>query len=422
MEFLNHYKIMFSKLKYEYLLFIIAVIWAFFFSFSIQLKPEFNLFGDDLSYLSAAKNLYLEHQVDEGRPMIIALINGFPLLFGFSELVVIKWSILVNFCCWFVTILFVFKIVATKLNRQKAFWFALFFLFCIGNLAIAFHVLSESVFIFMLILVVYFINKKELTKQYHFLTIAITITVLAILVRPMAIGLLLILVVFNIKNFKQICYSKYAFLLLLSLSLVFIQMYSLKKLNGDFTISYIDSFTYYNYLGAKADCLRKNIDYLPGKNERFEFFRKFSSHEQRKIANLDVKEQLSNNKVNLFKAYLFCIYSNSSKGSYIVSSCKNINQTSYFDACYFFYKAISKLQNILFTIFGILLSFYCLLKRKKESNFNVVISLFILFIIFISAISCYECDRFHIVIYPMVILLLTRFFEMKKLYEICKQE
>ena len=186
-------------------------------------------------------------------------------------------------------------------------------------------------------------------------------------------------------------------------------MYSLKKNYGDFTISYISSITYYNYLGDKADCYKKGIEYLPAKTERSKKYGLLSSHEMKKTAENDFKSQFNNNTYNLFKAYLFCMYSNTHKGNYIVSECNNEKGTSYFNVFYFLFKAISKLQNILFTIFGVSLSFYCLLNFKKIDKFYLINAAFILYIFFISAISCFQCDRFHIVFYPIVLLLLLFF-------------
>ena len=400
-----------SKIKYEYLLLLIALIWVVFFSFVIQLKPEFSWVGDDGSYLTAAKKLYLELKIDEGRPLLIAAINGFPLLFGFSNSVVIQWGLLVNFWCWFFTVLLLFKIISGNADRKKAFLFSLLFILCIGNLAIAFNLLSESVFIFMLVLAVYFIHRYFKSNKYYFITIAIAILLLAMLVRPMSIGIVFILIVFFYSKSKEILWHQYAALLYISLALLFFQIASLKRNYGDFTISYIDSITYYNYLGGKADCLKKDIPFIPGENKRGKYFNKFSSHEQKKIAKEDLREQLQNNTINLGKAYLYCLYSNSSKGSYIVSECKNERQTSYFDLFHFLFKAISKVQNILFTIGGVLLSFYTLFRRKRESIFSSILAMMILYIFFISGVSCFQCDRFHIVFFPLVILLFSKIFK-----------
>ncbi len=401
---------MISKPKYEYLLFFIAIIGTFFFLDVIQLKVHLSPVGDDTTYLLAAKKIYFQGLASDDRPILIALIDGFPFLFGFPSPVVVNWGIFVNYCCWFSTVLLIFKIIADQLNRQIAFLSSLFFLFCIGNLAIVFNFLSESIFIFILVLSVFFANKYFKTNNPNFITLGIALLVFAILIKPMSIGLVLIYALFFFSKLKSVLWNKFSGLILVGLSMIFFQMYSLKQQYGDYTISYIDSITYYNYLGAKADCFRKGIEYLPGKNERALYFSKFSSHEQRKIANDDMKAQIKDNTFNLLKAYLFCMYSNSSKGSFIVSECKNEAGTFYFDAFQFLFKAISKIQNIVLTIVGVLLSLYSLtINRKNQTVFNRMISVIILYIFFISAISCFQCDRFHIVFYPLVIMLLATY-------------
>lgn len=398
---------MFSKLKYEYLLVLIALIWVCFFSFVIQLKSGFSPIGDDGSYLFSAKLLYFDFMLDNTRPLLISSIHGFPYLFGFNDNEVIKWGIFINFLSWFFTSILLFKIISKILNRKKAFLFSVFFIFCIGNLAHAFNFLSESIFIFMIMYSVYFINRYYETTKHHYITISIVILLLNTLIKPVSIGLALILFVFFISKFKKNIFNKFSFLLIASILLIVFQMYSLKRNYGDYTISYISSITYYNYLGDKADCYKNGIEFLPGKTERSKKFGLLSSHEMKESAEKDLKYQLKNNTFNLFKAYLFGIYSNTHKGNFIVSECKNEKETSYFDFFRFLFKAISKIQNIVFTIGGVVLAFYCLLNFKKTDKFYLINAIFILYIFFISAVSCFQCDRFHIAFFPITIILIS---------------
>lgn len=187
---------MISKVKYEYLLAFIAIIWVLFFSFTIQLKPHFSQIGDDGSYLYSAKLLYYNSQLDNTRPLLISVIHGFPYLFGFTDNVIIKWGIFINFLCWFFTAILLFKIISKILDRKKAFLFSLLFIFCIGNLAHAFNFLSESIFIFMIMYSVYLISKYYETTKFYYIIIAISILFLNTLIKPVSIGLSLILFVF----------------------------------------------------------------------------------------------------------------------------------------------------------------------------------------------------------------------------------
>ena len=398
---------MIRKVKYEYSLGFIAILWVLFFSFTIQLKPGFSQIGDDVSYLYSARLLYYNFQLDNTRPLLISVIHGVPYLFGFTDSVVVKWGIFINFLSWFFTAILLFKIVSKILDRKKAFLFSIVFIFCIGNLAHAFNFLSESIFIFMIMFSVYWISKYYETTKYYYITIAISILFLNTLIKPVSIGLALILFVFFITKCNRIFFNKFSFLLIVSFSLIIFQMYTLKKNFGDFTISYISSITYYNYLGDKADCYKKGIEFIPGKSERSKKFGLLSSHEMKESAEKDLKSQIKNNTFNLLKAYLYCIYSNTHKGNFIVSECKNVKGTSYFNVFHFLFKAISKIQNILFTIISVILSFYYLMNFRKINKFYLINAAFILYIFFISAMSCFQCDRFHIAFFPLLILLFT---------------
>ena len=399
---------MISKIRYEYLLVFTAIIWVLFFSFTIQLTPGYSAIGDDGSYLFSARLLYFNFQIDNTRPILISLIDGVPYLFGFTDSVVIKWGLFLNFLCWFFTDILLFKIISKRLDRKKAFLFSVLFIFCVGNLAHAFNFLSDTIFIFLIILSLYYVANYYETKKYYYITLSISILLLNSLIKPVSIGLALILIVFFITKFNKIILNRFSFFLIISFSLIIFQMYSLKKNYGDFTLSYISAITYYNYLGAKADCYKKGIEYIPGKNERSIKFGLLTSHEMKKKANDDFKYQIKNNTLNLFKAYLFCIYSNTFKGNFIVSECKNKKETNYFDIFYFLFKAISKLQNIIFTISGVIISVFSVIKLKKEDDFYLLISFFILYIFFVSAMSCFQCDRFHIAIFPLFIMLLSK--------------
>lgn len=399
---------MISKIRYEYLLVFTAIIWVLFFSFTIQLTPGYSAIGDDGSYLFSARLLYFNFQIDNTRPVLISLIDGVPYLFGFTDSVVIKWGLFLNFLCWFFTDILLFKIISKRLDRKKAFLFSVLFIFCVGNLAHAFNFLSDTIFIFLIILSLYYVANYYETKKYYYITLSISILLLNSLIKPVSIGLALILIVFFITKFNKIILNRFSFFLIISFSLIIFQMYSLKKNYGDFTLSYISAITYYNYLGAKADCYKKGIEYIPGKNERSIKFGLLTSHEMKKKANDDFKYQIKNNTLNLFKAYLFCIYSNTFKGNFIVSECKNKKETNYFDIFYFLFKAISKLQNIIFTISGVIISVFSVIKLKKEDDFYLLISFFILYIFFVSAMSCFQCDRFHIAIFPLFIMLLSK--------------
>ena len=123
---------MISKIKYEYLLGFIAIIWILFFAYVIQLKAGFSSLGDDGSYLYSARLLYFNHKIDNTRPLLISAINGFPYLFGFSNHTTVKFGIFINFLCWFFTSILIFKIISKILNRKNAFLLSVIFILLVN--------------------------------------------------------------------------------------------------------------------------------------------------------------------------------------------------------------------------------------------------------------------------------------------------
>lgn len=392
--------------KYKLGLLIVSILCAIISTYVLQLSCNFTTVGDEASYLSAAKKFYVDLQIDEARPLLFSAITGFPFLFGSTEKFIFNWIVVVNFICWFLTVILVFEFLKSKIGKKSAFLSALFFILCTGNFAIIFELLSESVFILFLFLTVFQLDKFIQSKSILYLTLALTALSLSILIKPVAFYLFVGLLLFYIKRFLKILTNKYAPYLLMSCLLLFTQIWTLKKNYGDFTVSYITPFTYYNYLGSRAQCLSDNTVFQQGTGKRYTDFCKLSNNEQSRLATADLKRQLNDNKLNLAHAFLINLVNNSSKGSATINESKNSRNDNYFYEIKFFFKAISKVQNIFFTIAGILLSLYFIFVQKKILSIYKIISFLVLYIILVSAISSDQGDRFHIVTVPFTIVLI----------------
>jgi hypothetical protein len=70
---------------------------------------------------------------------------------------------------------------------------------------------------------------------------------------------------------------------------------------------------------------------------------------------------------------------------------------------------VSKWQNRLFTILGFLLAIFYGFKSYKNVNPISFVAFFIIYIYVLSGISCGQGDRFHLVTFPFVVLLLAKF-------------
>lgn len=398
--------------KYPIYLILIASIWLFLVAVFMQFNKQVFIFGDSRSYFLAAQELFLDHKLNSHRPLLISFINGFPLLFGFSKTVLFFWSLCVNLFCWYATILFTYLICKNRVNSKLAFQITVLFVICVGNLFIVFHLLSETIFTFILVLVFYLIQKYFSTKNHLFLMFCFFILGLSIMIKPLVLGIFLVFAFCFYKQLKDVFFNRYSIILYGVFLLLFFQMNGLKKQYGNFTVSYIDSFTYYNYLGTRADCLKNNTVFNQGLNARYSYFSKFSNSEQKKVAADDFQYQLKTNKINLLKAYFINLFINSTKGSASVFGCENRNNSNYFEGLKICFKILSKVQNCIFSVIAVVLSLYYLILKRAEL-FVKLIAFTISYIIGISGISSDQGDRFHIVLYPLILILAATFYQNK---------
>jgi hypothetical protein len=391
-------------------LFIVATLWFFTLSFLLQFFNQTYYFPDSLSYLVSAKQLYLENTVNAQRPFLFSMLNGFPLLFSNSDAIIFRFNFGLNILAWYATIVLVYKIVSKIILPKTAFFFTIGYIFSVGSVAICFHFLTEPIFTFLLVWMFYYLQKFEHSKQIKYLIFAFSILLISLLIKPILQFFVLLFLLFYVQNVFDLLKSKWIFFLVLPIFFIFFQMYSMQKTYGRFTLTYIDTITYYNYLGTRAENLRLEENYDFKNVDREIFFDKLNYEQQKVAMSDDIRFQLKTNKINLVKAYFINIYSNSIKGSASIHAFKNQKNTSYFEFFWFLFKGISKIQNILFTILGIVISVYSLLQWKRSSNFIKINSFTVLYIFVISGISSDQGDRLHLVFYPLVVFLIANYF------------
>lgn len=409
-------KTILSKLNYQVLLFLISLVLISFLSFLLQLNVQTFVYPDSFSYLESIKNLFLFHRGHPYRPILMAFINGIPYLFSHNEQLIFKWSCFVNLICWFSTQLLLFGLLKEFLKPRIAFYFTLCFAFCLGFTIINFYLLAESIFTFFLMLFLFFLNKFYKTEHFKWLAYALSILILSMLVKPASKFIAIIIVLCFLKilivNYKQ----KAIYFIYLSIFVVFVQVFGMKHQFGNYTISYIDVVTIHNYIGSNAKCIENGTIFSQEKNPRAVYLFQFKVMQQNEIAKNDFKEQILNNKVNLFKAYFDNLKSNLSHGSSAILDCVNVKKTALFDVTKRLIYLISAGQNLLLTVVSFLLAIYFLLKNRKANEFFAFVGFLMLYIILVSGISCGQGDRFSIVIYPFCILLVAKFLQEIKLF------
>jgi cellulose synthase/poly-beta-1,6-N-acetylglucosamine synthase-like glycosyltransferase len=150
---------------------------------------------------------------------------------------------------------------------------------------------------------------------------------------------------------------------------------------------------------------------------RAEFLFSHESSEQKRIASEDLKEQFRYNKVNLLKAYISDVRENTASGNSCLEEIKDFKNRRFFEFWKKLLFDITKWQNRIFTLLGFVLAIFYFLKSCKNISPLTFISFFILYIIILSGISCGQGDRFHLVTFSFVILLLAKFLSETKRFK-----
>ncbi|MGK4567642.1 hypothetical protein [Flavobacterium sp. 3HN19-14] len=397
---------LFFRLRFHMLLVVFALLWLNIFDFISQMSIQGVIYPDCSSYLSAAKSLYQLHIGNQYRPMGIAAIIGFPLLFGFSDDAVFEFGYFVNVICWIGTTLIIFEIARTFLKQQYAFIPALISIFFIGNTALVFQLMSENIFMFTIAIFFFLLTKYFTTKAFSYLSAALALAIFAILIKPGMFFLAIIFCLFFIRELFQNRKAKSTLLLYFSTALVLVQCAGLRYQFGNFTVSYIDAVTYYNYLGSKSWCLKNNVKFDQQNNRRHDYMFSFEPKMQKQIAASDMKSQLQNNTIPLLKSYVDDVKGNMVSGSAYIEVSKDVRGANYFEDSKKILLAISKWQNIIFTVLGTITGLWFLFKGDKKLR---IMAIFVLYIYTSSGISCDQGDRFHVITFPFVLLLAANF-------------
>lgn len=397
------------KYNYHILLVLIGIIWISIFDFITQMSSQGVMHSDSFNYQESAKNLYVFFRGHNYRPILMALINGIPYLFGGSDESIFTFGFYVNLICWLGSIVLLFEISKEFVKPKAAFLLTLFSIFIVGNTVHVFHLLTETIYQFFIFSAIYLLVKYYKTKQFWYLSLSLSVFLSSMLIKPGSKFLAIVITVYFIREIIRNYKSKSILFLYGSLLMILIQCAGIKYQFGDFTISYIDSVTYYDYIGSKSMCIKFGKEYSQKDNPRAEFLFSHESSEQKRIAGEDLKQQLQYNKMNLLKAYVSDVRENTASGNSCLEEIKDFKNRSFFEFWKKLLFDVTKWQNRLFTIVGFILAVFYLWKGFRNPNPLTFISFFILYIIILSGISCGQGDRFHLVTFPFAILLLAKF-------------
>lgn len=402
-----------KKYRYHLLIIIVGLCCLETLNFLLQLDKQTLVYPDCDNYLESAQKMYHKFTGHYYRPMVMAFITGIPYLFGSSDAGIFQWSLIVNIACWLGTSLLLFEIAKQFVKEKMAFVFAILPFFILGNIILNFYILTENIFVFFVMLVFYLLFRYYKTQQFWYLSLSLSLLLSSMLVKPGSKFLAIIITLFFIKEIVKHYKSKSMIFIYGSLLMIAIQVVGMRAQYGDFTISYIDGVTYHNYICSKAECFKNGEAYSQLNNPRAEYLFGLDFTDQKKVATEDFKNQIQTNFPNLVKAYFDDLRDNAVSGNACIIDLKNHADKENFTFWKAFVFDITKWQNRLFTLLAVLLSAYFLFKYYKRERLYFFIAFFITYIIVLSGVSCGQGDRFHLVTFPFVILLLVKFLSEK---------
>ena len=397
------------KYKYHFLIIVLGLFCLEALNFILQLDKQTIIYPDCSNYLESAQKMYLKFTGHYYRPMLMAFITGIPYLFGSSDTGIFEWSFVVNVFCWLGTSIILFEIIKNFVNEKTAFWFAILPFFIFGNVILNYHLLTENIFVFFIILSFYFLFQFYKTSKFWYFSLSLSLLLITMLIKPGTTFFGIIIMLFFIKEIFKNYKQKSMIFLYGSLLLITIQVVGMKAQYGDFTISYIDGVTYHNYICSKAECFKNGKEYNQINNPRAENLFSLDFTDQKKVALEDLKNQVQNNFQNLVKAFFSDVIENFKTGNSCIEDLKNHENKTDFSFWKKIIFDITKWQNRIFTFFGLLLSALFLYTNFRKERAYFFVTIFITYIIVLSGISCGQGDRFHLVTFPFVILLLAKY-------------
>lgn len=411
---MSNLKTFFISYKYHFLLLLAGLVWIGLYNHFLQASIQTFITPDARSYRISAENLYLHQRGHAFRPILMAIINGIPYLFGGADADLYAFSDWVNLSCWLGSLLVLLEILNTFLKPKIAFFFALSSVFIIGLSSQLFLMETECIYVFFILSGFYFLIRYNETKTYKFLAFGLAFFILSMLIKPGSLMLALLLTLFFIKVISNNYKSKFSLLLYGSYALVLVQCAGIKYQFGNFTISYVDAVTYYDYLGARAEALQKDVPFDDVWKSRGKYIYSLDGPKQKEVAAEDFKSQLTSNTTNFMEAYATDVFENATTGSAAVKHLEIIKVKDYFRFFKTLVYRMSEWQNRVLSLIGFLLGLYFFSKIKRPEYQLALIGFFVLYIIVLSGISCREGDRFHVVTFPFVIVLAAKFVAQKR--------
>jgi hypothetical protein len=401
-----------SSYKTLYLLLSISLIWCFLIFFSIDLWSQNSIYVDCSTYLKAAQLLVYDFQPHQWRPLGMAIYATIPGALGQDYQSVFTFVKPLNILLWLICISLVYSILLKLVDTKTAFFGGLIFMSCIGLTVLNNLLLSEIPWLTCMLIGIYGLVKYKNNNSIPWLSIGIASIILSIEFRPISKFIILVLIlIYGVSYLKSLA-SKSRFIVAAVAIIILGHCSLMKHEYGNFTVSYIDTFTLQHYFTEPTAFARSNYtDRKSFEDDWMAPYFSLSYPNRRDYAMSKFLDELKENPLGLVKIYIANQTHNLTTPSLYVHDAKNINKTAYFNTSKVLLLWGSKLQNIVFTLLGIasILSVLILaLRRKlnfKEDQLLLFITLSLSYTLSVIGISAEQYDRLNVPNYALIIIL-----------------
>lgn len=376
----------------------------------VYLNGEYNKYifeGDQTSYFESGNLLIKNFEAHPFRTFGYGFLLSLPQIFG-MQATYAYWPIILNLL-FFLGILWTIYKFENLLRKPLLLPMGLALLLSIGFIRGMSFALTETGFSFFVLLSAYHLlkflkGKKAYNLFFLFFTLGFAalfrpgLYLFTLLIVPICIGYLILVKQINIKTIFSIVLG-----LFLTLG---IQSFLMKKTYNTYRLTYIDDITWYRYGGALATTINEkncisNQCFREEQTKRDRIIDTLNNDEMSIISKADRKEILFNKTNAFIKMMKVNISTNLLSGSVKAQENKLLHRWTVFN-------------NLFLSIIPFLMYAFLLILQRWRSSICLELHLVLLFCISIiaysiitSGVSAYQGDRFHIVFYPLSLLVLT---------------
>ena len=365
---------------------------------------------DTFSYLEAASLLFAEGKAHPTRTFGSAIVLGLPYLFSSSvelkSIMIFNYGL--NLILWLATTILLFRTISLFASTKLASLASALYILCFGAMSHVGLILTEPISTFLLTLCGFLAFRFLKDKQVKDLGYICGILLVSVLIRPgMLYWALLITLITCAWAYRSGAITfRWLRPIIFGLGCILLQSVSVHKEYGNFTVSYIDKVTWYNYLGAQVEADLTERDYWEVKAEHQLTLSQNSWPENSILCKEHLVHQVKNSPLIVLQHFVKNIGWNAIGKNYGISAAQNFSGSSIHKPLQLVLSYTAMAQNLLFVLGSIILGIVLLVRREWNVATVIVVGS-IAYIIFTSGISFNQGDRFNVVFYPLTLMLLS---------------